>query len=699
MEGLKLIGKEAREGQILGMPGLTGRYIHTGGKDLPPNNVRRLEINLGKVEGDHQWTHLCAMKENGRRFTVSLLSSIFPPRTLSKAYESIKRYALDQEEFPAVEFWDQGTGGPVLPELGIWEYLMPDFSQDKARGPFPDKMNYLGHRYVLDRELEREYAPPTDSIVLNLDTGVMIGPAHNTRQKNEERRYDGSDYELMDLCEEDYRKMMDSGMNLLRVNQEQVEWIRNKGAFYWGLAADEISYPEELYRSNYLGPTIFMDEPAVRTRDGIIRPRLDQEEGLGHRLTVDTVLKEFQDYFAKQKESGAPTRLLEGLSSRPDVDIGRMDFKQVNLFSWETMISSALFQLFGQGEPPSAMVFEPPGQFGAMRTLPEFNMSYGCQLPVDDPKVLTDIIYSFLRGAARVTGSRWGMSIYGGIDAADSYWFQTHAYDLGASLFLFWDSHELACVPFGECLSLARNLSLHARNHPHRDLEALKARAEVALVIPSGYNLGHIDMGRGNLWGLAQLNLERRNQYGVKYRTVMRNLFTEIERYVRLGQSFDLFWDIPAAQISGYREVTRIKEDGGVNVDRDGSISCLNGPRKPTRPGGKGPSLTLDLQIEGDVPATISARAGIEESRAPVFYTPGRNLEGIYKNELVMWELFGPEEGYCFLNRKESVLQVSDGISVEIKFNLREAGNYRLRAATCDVSGRTSVVWKKFRLG
>ena len=56
-------------------------------------------------------------------------------------------------------------------------------------------------------------------------------------------------------------------------------------------------------------------------------------------------------------------------------------------------------------------------------------------------------------------------------------------------------------------------------------------------------------MGRGNLWGLGELNLERRNREGVKYRTVMHNFFTEIERAIRLGIAFDLLWDLEGLEV------------------------------------------------------------------------------------------------------------------------------------------------------
>ena len=70
--------------------------------------------------------------------------------------------------------------------------------------------------------------------------------------------------------------------------------------------------------------------------------------------------------------------------------------------------------------------------------------------------------------------------------------------------------------------------------------------------MPPGYNLGHVAMGKGSLWGIGELNLERLNRKGVKYRTVMGNFFIEIERCIRLGVAYDLLWDVEGLQLSGY---------------------------------------------------------------------------------------------------------------------------------------------------
>ena len=78
------------------------------------------------------------------------------------------------------------------------------------------------------------------------------------------------------------------------VDSEQAEWIKNCHVFYWGISGNDVSYPECLYQSNYLGLTIFMDEPAVCTRDRVIRPRLESDPDFRKSITPQIVFEEFQ---------------------------------------------------------------------------------------------------------------------------------------------------------------------------------------------------------------------------------------------------------------------------------------------------------------------------------------------------------------------------------------------------------------------
>jgi hypothetical protein len=690
----------------IGRSGLTATYRNESGDDIPGSVVKTLKLAIGPLNEQnntrYQWLHLRATKVNGEEFNVWILTDRYPSTNLKIAQKTIVRYIFQEGNSKPLEFRHQFSGDAVLPSLGRWEYLFPQaINNISSEGVFAKKIKYLGHKYLLEKiEDSPQVIQPDDITLIELLPDVLIGVPHNTKQKDQTRRYDDSDYELIRLTKEDYDEMIESGMNCLRVDKEQASWIAGRNVFYWGIGGEQVDYPECLYRSNYLGPLLFMDEPAVCTRDHVIRPRLRKDQEFRKAITPQIVLEEFQKYFHNAKYQGNPTALLRGLSTRPDVDLGDMEFLQQNLYTWETMVSSALYQLGeGNSTPPSSMVFEPPGRVGTLRTLPEMNMAYLCQIPVENPKNLTGIIYGFLRGAARLTNKGWGTSIYGQVDRADSFWFLTHAYDLGASLFFFWDTHRLACVPYNECLALARNLRAHVEAHPYREMNELIRAAEIAILLPPGYNLGHVYLGKGNLWGLGELNLERINREGVKYRTIMSNFFTEIERCIRMGVEYDLFWDLEGYDFHGYREVVHIREDGKVTVEVNGKKILHNRARTPDRPEGKSPQLIIELSKEtGRAPLEVTARAFLTEGSCPVYYTLGADRNGIYKNAKVFWELYGPqEEDYRYLidwNRQPRIREEGTRTIVDIKFTISQPGKYSLRAATVDLAGRTAVVWK-----
>ena len=639
----------------LGEPGQMATYQRESGESLPNAVVKTLTVVIGSVEEktgvSSQWICLRATKASGEKFAVWLLGENVPSEDLKVARAATSRYILQIGDDIPLEFRDRFTGEPVLPGLGTWQYLFPKSTDKTAQNSlFPEIAKCLGHTYRLTRisDSSESATPPEDTQLLSLRPDVLIGPPSNTRQKDETRRYDMSDYELVPLTEVDYDEMIEAGLNCVRVDTEQVEWVKNRNVFYWGIDAATLGYPECLYRSNYLGPAIFMDEPAVCTRDHVLRPKLEADADFRKALTPQLAFEAFQNYFHTAKYDGAPTRLCKGLEAHPDVDLGDMEFLQENLYTWDTIISSAAYQLSeGNTESPVAIVFEPPGRVGTMRTLPEMNMVYGCQIPIDNPKNLASILYGFLRGAARQTDKGWGMSIYGQVHRADAFWLQTHAYDLGARHFHYWDNYQLACVPYSEILALSRNLSAHVESHPDRNLAELRKAAEIVILLPPGYNLGHVEMGRGNLWGLGELNLERRNREGVKYRTVMHNFFTEIERAIRLGVAFDLIWDLAGFKLSDYREVVRIREDGKVEVREGEETGLHEGARTPTRPTGTPPNLTVDVSIpQTDIPYEVRACATVTEGSASVYYTRGADESGIYNNEIVLWELFGPFATY-----------------------------------------------------
>ena len=693
----------------IGQPGLTAQYRLDSSETIPASMVETFILSLGVVEQiDNQlfqWIKLSATKANHDKFALSILSKSYPSSNVEEAENSIDRYILKEGAGETIEFSHERTGQAVLPILGAWQYLLPQpIKTLSGDNPFPPKLRYLGNQYLIVKQGRLDkYNPPNPTKVVELRPDALIGVPHNTKQKDMTRRWDDSDYELVRLSKDDFNEMIEAGMNCFRADKDDIKWLAYRNVYYWGISAADMPYPEYLYRSNYLGPILFLDEPGVCTRDHVIRPRLRKDQQFRKSITPQTCYKDFQKFFDEANNQKNPTYLLKQLASRSDVNIGDMDFLQQNLYSWETMVSTALHQLGADKHgPPASIVFEPPGRIGTTRTLPELNMAYQCQIPIDNPKNLLDIIYGFLRGAARSTDKAWGTSIYGSVNRDDAFWFFTHAYDIGAEKFFFWDSHRLACVPYNDCLAITRNLRNHINHYPHRDSAKLKQAAEVAILLPAGYNLGHVYFGRGTLWGLGELNLERLNQEGVKYRTVMNNFFTEIERCIRLGIAFDLLWDIQSFDPSGYREIVRVKEDGKVEVKTGAQSTIHQGARIPMRPRGDAPQITVDVASNGKAPLEITAQARLIEGSSLIYYTPGSNNKGVYINTKVLWELYGPEdEDYQTISHAFGEVDITEDAKqslVKIKFKVEQPGNYRLRAATCDMAGRTAVAWKKFTI-
>ncbi|MBI5084559.1 MAG: hypothetical protein HZB13_08180, partial [Acidobacteria bacterium] len=485
--------------------------------------------------GPGQWLSLKAVKNDGSTFQLWIQNPVSP-----------RRYIFQQGAEAPREYRHALSGAAVLPSTVEFNGLLPQ-SQAGA-------VSYLGQPYESSPPEPAPWSLPNGIRAVALRPDLLIGPYSNARQKDDTRRWDGSDYEMVRFTRDDYRALAASGINCVHVDDEQAVWADSFGQFYWG-AGKTLPFPGMLYNPQYLGPALFIDEPAVHTRDFILRPRLAKDPAFRRNITPQIAFKAFQDYFD------------DALGKRAH---SVLDLPQVNLFSWETMPDTAAFQLSRSPNVPEAFVFEPPGRIGARRTLPEFNMTYGTQFAAADTRVLADLIFSFLRGAARLANKSWGVSIYGAVDRADAPLWLTRAYDLGATRFHFWDNYQLAAVPFSEYTALSRHLANHASSHPDRDLAGLKRAAEVAITLPPGYGLGHTHTGRGNLWGLPELNLERTNSAGVTYRTVMSNFFLEAERLLNAGIAFDSLWELPVLPPTGYREIVRIREDGKVEVESAG---------------------------------------------------------------------------------------------------------------------------------
>jgi len=149
---------------------------------------------------------------------------------------------------------------------------------------------------------------------------------------------------MVRFTQDDYRQLALAGINCVKVDDAQAPWADSLGLYYWG-GGEKLPYPEMLYRSQYLGPALFLDEPAVGTRDQVLRPRLAADENFRKSIRPLDAFAAFQTHYDQVLADGAPAVLQRMLAARADVDLGSFTLVQQNLYSWETMISTAAWEL------------------------------------------------------------------------------------------------------------------------------------------------------------------------------------------------------------------------------------------------------------------------------------------------------------------------------------------------------------------
>ena len=207
---------------VMGAPGLTASYRIAEPTPATSSVVETLSATLGSVErwsgAQGQWLQLKAVKRSSASFEAWLLCADYPSEALDDARAMVLRYILRQGAAEPVEFRHGVTDLAVLPTSGAWPHLLPRAASASTgtanEGPFPEIVIYLGHRYLREKlEHGSPSAPPNDAGLVLLRPDVLVGVPHNTRQIDETRRYDDSDYEYTPLTREDYETMISAGIN------------------------------------------------------------------------------------------------------------------------------------------------------------------------------------------------------------------------------------------------------------------------------------------------------------------------------------------------------------------------------------------------------------------------------------------------------------------------------------------------------
>ncbi len=548
-------------GDPLPAPGTHAHYLVLTGKTGTAPPFASVDVVYGPRETagseEQVWWQLEARPEakEGENpaplFRLRVLSRFDPLEARPGHLDSLRiaRYVLRIDATgETLEYRDVHTGKALLPG---WRGFEMDFLPRRARGSgsqkgVPETAEYLGHVLTLQHAgsgVAWEEWP--GARVLDLDPELLVGTSRNFRDQEGHRLPQvpqRTNYTYVPFTEEEYPVMIEAGINLFVVDDKQVAWVRGKPVFsIWG-GEGKKGFPADLYRSNWLGPVMFLDEP------GIIM--------VGDK-NIHTILRYFSDAAAVLEKRIRSEADLPGGRGRYNLDkslrdagvnLGDLRIEQWDFPAWETLFETAHYQLEA-GLP--GIVHEGRYQLApfdaAVARWTDSSRKH-------TPEELLRYHYAILRGGARAFGGHWGTSIYGQCDPALSPRAVTLAYDMGARSIWFWTSDHDHHMPWPEQLELARTIKKHAREHPRTSLK-LPGVLDKAIAIPYGYFVS-----LENLWWVRALDKEGKNEASQAYRRLMGRVIAEVHRAFDAREEFDIVVD-PGKEIEGYRRVVKVSDE------------------------------------------------------------------------------------------------------------------------------------------
>ena len=598
------------------------------------------------------------MKQNGGVYEVWALMDGWPGDPEVRNSVQAARYIFQEGGESAKEYVHALTGQALLPELRGWDVLFPTNSGDDGL-PFTERIHYLGHDFERVKVSQAGTMSIPKSQCIPLQPDILVGTGRTFRDTQGHRLLKNEEYDYTPYSREDMKELMEAGFNHFWVTEQQYEWARDWPVFCIHPKKGD-QYPEMLYRSNMRGGHAYYDEPGHRAR-----------KDMKAENTPSQMSQMVSQY---THESSRTDTFHQFLDSRDDISLGDLNLRHP-LPSWETVVSTVWYQMRA-----GAIGAVHEGRYILYGQIPAINAHYGCQIP-PYPDYLLSYYYALLRGAARHFGCDWGVAVYGRMEQRFAPMAFTLAYDMGARYFWFWTSDHGAHIPYPEQLNLARLLKGYAERHPHRDMKALLHAAKVAIVLPDGYTFEY----SGLLYNQASHHMERVNESGVPYRSVLHNAAVEMERLLRLGVEFDIVVDADGFNGEGYEEVIFLRPNGTISIVSSSEEEHRDEPRTPPRPSLQSrPGIEATVSQSPDDPRKVKLQATATGGCPPLGFDIGQEPEtGLQRRIPAIWERYSPTGEYRILYGSEHSLE------------LEEAGEYRFRAITVDAYGSVAEKWVK----
>lgn len=529
------------------------------------------------------------------RFVIEVLSDKAPLTAEDGALGTVHIYRLRVRDRPALEFVRAEDGLAALPRFGFRDGLVPTPRSVKNRvGPFLATAAWLGQPLVAHAHGRNaswnELAPVRR---LALDDDVLVGTARWFKDDGKGPGPDG-EYRYVELEAEDYERMIDAGFNLFVVNDKHLEHVREKPVFFVKPTFGSEPYPELLYRANYWGTEMFVDEPASRMDAKDCRTLYD---------AVNLLRTRNVSYF---QEPGQVRDGIARMIQKGGFSLGDWLPVQDHIPVWETYHESAFYQLQGGA---AGIVHE--GRYVLEHHNRDLQRILGPGAQMTAAQSLATC-YAYLRGAARCFGVDWGTAIYGQCDYAIAHQAAIDAYERGARYIWMWTSDHDHHLPFVRQLETARVLRAHQKRHPRPDRQARIRTARVAIAVPEGY------MGTGeSMWWVNRFAAHRRNEYGVPYGDVVSEYWWQIYDLATRGIDFDCVVDDPQRiSQAGYERVIRVRPDGTTDSPPAAMVAVA-------------PALQLTLREQSATVAEASPERNVMASQLPVSAV---RIDGAYED-------------------------------------------------------------------
>ncbi len=536
-------------------PWLCGHYRVLTGQERKAPPFEAVEICVGDKAEDGTWPWQIDVYATDAADAQPLMqlraNTSHPPFDDFGKPLTFDRYIL---RIPAlnetIEYRNIHTGKALLPTWGEFtRHFIPHPVRNTGRQKdVPNSCEYLGHILSLRNVSKKDLPAWDNAVVLKLDPELLIGTGRTFKDKEGHRlpqQPQRQNYTYIPWTKEDYVAMIEAGHNYFALTPDIVGYLHTQPVFYRSGASAQ--YPADLYRSNMVGPAMFIDEPTcIMTGD-------KQVINLLHYFTDAAALVTKR----VRTESQRTMYHFESVLSK-DVNFGDMRLAQPDFASWETRYETAFYQLAGG---TAGIVHEGRYQLG------EFNENLKASTGLDRPMTAEQMFryyYAFLRGAARHFDKDWGTSIYGQADPKITPLAIDMAYDMGARYVWYWTSDHDHHMPFPEQLDLTRSLKKHMAAKPRPSIRATRPTLDKAIVVPYGYIIAlESPTNRKNawdLWWVREMDADGKNDVSQRYFRLRKAVLEEVFKSLDAKEDFDILHD-DGREITGYRQIIRLKAE------------------------------------------------------------------------------------------------------------------------------------------